>query len=127
MVDLPFAPPPPSPEAETLRLEVRAFGCLLEGVSGFGTPIAITSALLVALGFRAIDAIVFTLMFNTAPVAFGALGSPVTTLAAVTQLHDVTLGAMIGRQLPIFSVIVPIWLTSSESWAVKGRLIERPY
>jgi lactate permease len=87
-----------------------AFGCLLEGVSGFGTPIAITSALLVALGFRAIDAIVFTLMFNTAPVAFGALGAPVTTLAAVTQLHDVTLGAMIGRQLPIVALLLPFYV-----------------
>src|SRR4051812_24641689 len=77
-----------------------SFGCLLEGVAGFGTPIAITSALLVALGFRALDAVVFTLIFNTAPVAFGALGSPVITLGAVTQLSDVTLGAMIGRQLP---------------------------
>jgi len=87
-----------------------SFGCLLEGVSGFGTPIAITSALLVALGFRAVDAIVFTLMFNTAPVAFGALGSPVTTLAAVTQLHDVTLGAMIGRQLPLIAVLLPFYV-----------------
>ena len=87
-----------------------AFGCLLEGVSGFGTPIAITSALLVALGFKAIDAIVFTLMFNTAPVAFGALGSPVTTLGAVTQLNDVTLGAMIGRQLPIVALILPFYV-----------------
>lgn len=87
-----------------------AFGCLLEGVSGFGTPIAITSALLVALGFRAIDAIVFTLMFNTAPVAFGALGAPVTTLAAVTQLHDVTLGAMVGRQLPIIALLLPFYV-----------------
>lgn len=87
-----------------------AFGCLLEGVAGFGAPIAITSALLVALGFKAIDAIVFTLMFNTAPVAFGALGSPVTTLAAVTQLHDVTLGAMIGRQLPIIALILPFYV-----------------
>ena len=87
-----------------------AFGCLLEGVAGFGAPIAITSALLVALGFKAIDAIVFTLMFNTAPVAFGALGSPVTTLAAVTQLHDVTLGAMIGRQLPIIALMLPFYV-----------------
>lgn len=87
-----------------------SFGCLLEGVSGFGTPIAITTALLVALGFRAIDAIVFTLMFNTAPVAFGALGAPVTTLAAVTQLHDVTLGAMIGRQLPLIALLLPFYV-----------------
>ena len=87
-----------------------SFGCLLEGVAGFGTPIAITSALLIALGFRAIDAIVFTLMFNTAPVAFGALGAPITTLGAVTQLPDVTLGAMIGRQLPIIALLLPFYV-----------------
>lgn len=87
-----------------------SFGCLLEGVAGFGAPIAITSALLIALGFTAIDAVVFTLIFNTAPVAFGALGSPVTTLAAVTQLHDVTLGAMVGRQLPIMALFLPFYV-----------------
>ncbi|QJU58367.1 L-lactate permease [Sphingomonas sp. AP4-R1] len=87
-----------------------SFGCLLEGVAGFGAPIAITSALLVALGFKAIDAVVFTLMFNTAPVAFGALGAPVTTLGAVTQLHDVTLGAMIGRQLPFIALALPFYV-----------------
>ncbi|MBL8555772.1 MAG: L-lactate permease [Phenylobacterium sp.] len=87
-----------------------SFGCLLEGISGFGTPIAITSALLIALGFRAIDAVVFTLMFNTAPVAFGALGSPITTLGAVTQLHDATLGAMVGRQLPIIALLLPFYV-----------------
>ncbi|WP_445193929.1 L-lactate permease [Sphingomonas sp. Tas61C01] len=87
-----------------------SFGCLLEGVAGFGAPIAITSALLIALGFSPLEAVVFTLMFNTAPVAFGALGAPVTTLAAVTQLHDVTLGAMIGRQLPIMALILPFYV-----------------
>lgn len=85
------------------------FGCLLEGVAGFGAPIAITSALLIALGFPALDALVFTLIFNTAPVAFGALGAPVTTLGAVTQLSDVTLGAMIGRQLPFIAVLLPFY------------------
>ena len=85
------------------------FGCLLEGVAGFGAPIVITSALLIALGFRAIDALVFTLIFNTAPVAFGALGAPVTTLAAVTQLPDHVLGAMIGRQLPFVAVLLPFY------------------
>lgn len=89
-----------------------SFGSLLEGIAGFGTPIAITSALLVALGFSALDALVFTLMFNTAPVAFGALGSPVTTLGAVTQLSDVTLGAMIGRQLPIIALALPFYVTT---------------
>ncbi|KQN90199.1 lactate permease [Sphingomonas sp. Leaf231] len=87
-----------------------SFGCLLEGVAGFGTPIAITSALLITLGFPAIEAIVFTLMFNTAPVAFGALGSPIITLGAVTQLHDVALGAMVGRQLPIIALLLPFYV-----------------
>ena len=85
------------------------FGCLLEGIAGFGTPVAITSALLIALGFPALDALVFTLIFNTAPVAFGALGAPVTTLAAVTQLSDTTLGAMIGRQLPFIALLLPFY------------------
>jgi lactate permease len=85
------------------------FGCLLEGVAGFGTPVAITSALLIALGFPALEALVFTLIFNTAPVAFGALGAPVTTLGAVTQLSDTTLGAMIGRQLPFFALLLPFY------------------
>jgi lactate permease len=87
-----------------------SFGCLLEGISGFGVPIAITSALLIALGFNAIDALVFTLMFNTAPVAFGALGAPITTLGAVTQLDDVALGAMVGRQLPIIALMLPFYV-----------------
>ncbi len=86
-----------------------SFGCLLEGISGFGTPVAITAALLIALGFPALEAVVFTLIFNTAPVAFGALGTPVTTLGAVTQLSDVTLGAMIGRQLPFLAFLLPFY------------------
>jgi len=85
------------------------FGCLLEGIAGFGTPVAITSALLIALGFPALDALVFTLIFNTAPVAFGALGAPVTTLGAVTQLSDTALGAMIGRQLPFIALLLPFY------------------
>jgi lactate permease len=85
------------------------FGALLEGVAGFGAPIAITSAMLIMLGFEPIDAIVYTLMFNTAPVAFGALGAPVTTLGAVTGLPDTALGAMIGRQLPIFAFFLPVY------------------
>jgi lactate permease len=86
------------------------FGALLEGVSGFGTPVAITTALLIALGFPAIEALVYTLIFNTAPVAFGALGAPVTTLGAVTQLPAETLGAMIGRQLPFIAVLLPFYV-----------------
>jgi len=87
-----------------------SFGALLEGVAGFGTPVAITAALLIALGFPALEALVFVLIFNTAPVAFGALGTPVIALGAVTQLSDVTLGAMIGRQLPFLAVLLPFYV-----------------
>ena len=69
------------------------FGSLLEGVSGFGAPVAITASLLIMLGFKAIDAVVYALIFNTAPVAFGSLGIPITTLAGVTDLPAHTLGA----------------------------------
>src|SRR5579883_3386808 len=83
------------------------FGALL---AGFGTPVAITSALLTLLGFCAQDALAYTLIFNTAPVAFGALGAPITTLGAVTHLSDATLGAMIGRQLPFISLLLPFYV-----------------
>src|ERR1700712_2264710 len=86
------------------------FGCLLEGISGFGTPIAITSALLIGLGFPALEALTFTLIFNTAPVAFGALGVPITVLGAVTSLPASTLGAMVGRQLPFFAFLLPFYV-----------------
>lgn len=98
------------------------FGCLLEGVAGYGLPVAITSSLLIALGFPPIQALVVTLIFNTAPVAFGGLGVPVTTLAAVTQLPAETLGAMIGRQLPFIAILLPFYaIASQESWrALRG-------
>jgi lactate permease len=86
-----------------------SFGALMEGISGFGTPVAIGSALLIALGFSAIDAITITLIFNTTPVAFGALGTPITTLAGVTNLHAATLSQMVGRQLPIFGLLLPFY------------------
>jgi lactate permease len=86
------------------------FGALLEGVSGFGTPVAITSSLLILVGFPPIEALVFVLIFNTAPVAFGALGVPVTVLGAVTGLPAATLGAMIGRQLPVMALMLPFYV-----------------
>ncbi len=86
------------------------FGALLEGIAGFGTPVAITSALLILVGFPPLEALVFTLIFNTAPVAFGALGVPVTVLAAITHLPAVALGAMIGRQLPLFALLLPFYV-----------------
>ena len=86
------------------------FGALLEGVAGFGTPVAITSSLLILVGFPALEALVFVLIFNTAPVAFGALGAPVTVLGAVTGLPAAALGAMIGRQLPFIAFILPFYV-----------------
>lgn len=86
------------------------FGALLEGIAGFGTPVAITSSLLILVGFPPLEALVFVLIFNTAPVAFGALGAPVTVLGAVTGLPAPALAAMIGRQLPVIAVILPFYV-----------------
>jgi lactate permease len=86
------------------------FGCLLEGIAGFGTPVAITSALLILVGFPALEALTFTLIFDTAPVAFGALGVPITVLGQVTGLNPVTLGAMVGRQLPVMAMMLPFYV-----------------
>ena len=86
------------------------FGALLEGVAGFGVPVAITSSLLILIGFPPLEALVFVLIFNTAPVAFGALGVPVTVLGAVTGLPATALGAMVGRQLPVIAVILPFYV-----------------
>jgi lactate permease len=86
------------------------FGCLLEGIAGFGTPVAITSALLIMVGFPPLEALTFTLIFNTAPVAFGALGVPITVLGQVTGLPAVTLGAMVGRQLPFLALLLPFYV-----------------
>ena len=86
------------------------FGALLEGIAGFGTPVAITSSLLILVGFPALEALVLVLIFNTAPVAFGALGVPVTVLGAVTGLPSPVLGAMVGRQLPIIAFLLPVYV-----------------
>jgi lactate permease len=86
------------------------FGCLMEGISGFGTPVAITSALLILAGLPALEALTFTLIFNTAPVAFGALGAPITVLAQVTDLPAAKLGAMVGRQLPFIALLLPFYV-----------------
>jgi lactate permease len=86
------------------------FGALLEGVAGFGTPVAITGSLLILVGFPAMDALVLVLIFDTAPVAFGALGAPVTVLGSVTGLPVHALAAMIGRQLPVMAAILPFYV-----------------
>ncbi len=94
-----------------------AFGAFVEGAAGFGTPVAISAALLVGAGFRPLYAAGLALIANTSPVAFGALGTPMITLARVTlpegvsqEQWELVLSQMAGRQLPFFSVIVPVWL-----------------
>ena len=99
-----------------LLLIAFAFGAFFEGAAGFGTPVAVTAALLIGLGFSPLAASGLSLIANTAPVAFGALGTPVIALAGVTGLDVYTLSAMIGRQLPFFSLLVPFWLI----WAFAG-------
>ncbi len=86
------------------------FGALLEGIAGFGAPVAITASLLIVCGFPALDALVFVLIFNTTPVAFGALGAPVTVLGAVTGLPAPALAAMVGRQLPFIAAFLPFYV-----------------
>jgi lactate permease len=87
-----------------------SFGAFIEGASGFGTPVAICAALLMGLGFMPLHAAGLSLIANTAPVAFGAIGTPILTLAAVTDIPADTLSRMAGRQLPFVSLIVPAWL-----------------
>ncbi|WP_417038552.1 L-lactate permease, partial [Desulfovibrio legallii] len=87
-----------------------AFGSFLEGTAGFGTPVAITAAMLAGLGFRPLYAAGICLIANTAPVAFGAIGIPVIVGAQVSGLSDLHVSAIVGRQLPFLSVIVPLWL-----------------
>jgi len=87
-----------------------SFGAIIEGTSGFGTPVAIAGAVMVGLGFRPFQSAVLNLLANTAPVAWGAIGTPIVTLAAVSGLDQVTLSAMAGRQLPFVSILVPFWL-----------------
>jgi lactate permease len=99
-----------------LLLIAFSFGAFFEGASGFGTPVAITGAVLIGLGFSPLAASGLSLIANTAPVAFGALGTPIQGLAQVTDLDPYTLGAMVGRQLPIFSLLVPFWVV----WAFAG-------
>jgi len=100
-----------------LLLIAFAFGAFFEGAAGFGTPVAVTAAILIGLGFSPLAASGLSLIANTAPVAYGALGTPVITLAKVHGYDLMELSAMIGRQLPLFSLLVPFWLI----WAFAGR------
>jgi lactate permease len=93
-----------------LLLIAFCFGAFFEGAAGFGTPVAVTGAMLIGLGFSKLQASGLSLIANTAPVAFGALGTPVIALAAVSGLPLLDLSAIIGRQLAVFSLIVPVWL-----------------
>jgi lactate permease len=93
-----------------------SFGAFIEGAAGFGTPVAISAAMLIGLGFKPLQAAGLALIGNTAPVAFGSLGTPIIALARVTGLPLEDLSIMVGRQLPIFSVIIPFWLV----WAMAG-------
>src|SRR6266404_5328209 len=90
-----------------------SFGAIIEGTSGFGTPVAIAGAVMVGLGFKPFQSAVLNLLANTAPVAWGAIGTPIVTLAAVSGLDQVTLSAMAGRQLPWVSIVVPFWLVAA--------------
>ena len=91
-----------------------SFGAFIEGAAGFGAPVAITGALMIGLGFKPLEAAKLALIGNTAPVAFGSLGTPLTTLADITHLDLHQLSAMVGRQLPIFSLAVPFWLVAAQ-------------
>jgi lactate permease len=99
-----------------LLLIAFSFGAFFEGASGFGTPVAVTAAILIGLGFSPLAASGLSLIANTAPVAYGALGTPIAGLASVTGFDPYVLGAMVGRQLPFFSLLVPFWLI----WAFAG-------
>src|SRR5581483_11674518 len=99
-----------------LLLIAFSFGAFFEGASGFGTPVAVTGSVLIGLGFSPLAASGLSLIANTAPVAYGALGTPIQGLASVTGLDPYILGAMVGRQLPVFSLIVPFWVV----WAFAG-------
>src|SRR6266542_4747667 len=93
-----------------------SFGAFFEGAAGFGTPVAITAAILIQLGFKPLAASGLSLIANTAPVAFGALGTPIIALSGVTGIDVQQLSAMVGRQLPFFSVLIPFWVV----WTMAG-------
>ena len=105
----------PDPRIQVILIAF-ALGAFFEGAAGFGTPVAVTAAILMQLGFRPLEASGLSLIANTAPVAFGALGTPIIALSKTTGISELTLSQMVGRQLPIFSLIVPFWVV----WAMAG-------
>jgi hypothetical protein len=108
-----------------LVLIAFAFGAFFEGAAGFGTPVAVTSAILIGLGFGPLKASGLSLIANTAPVAFGALGIPIITLSAVSGLPETDLSAMAGRQLPFFSMLVPVLQRALRQFATHLRGTDR--
>src|SRR5688572_7087015 len=102
----------PDPRVQVILIAF-AFGAFFEGAAGFGTPVAVTGAILIQLGFKPLAACGLSLIANTAPVAFGAMGTPIIALAGVTGISEVQLSAMAGRQLPFFSIIVPFWVVGA--------------
>ena len=102
----------PDPRVQVILIAF-CFGAFIEGAAGFGAPVAITAALLLQLGFSPIHASGLSLIANTAPVAFGSIGIPITTLAQVTDLDVMKLSQMAGRQLPVFSTIIPLWIVGA--------------
>jgi lactate permease len=100
-----------SPDRRVQALLIAfSFGAFLEGAAGFGTPVAISAALLIGLGFTPLYAAGLALLANTSPVAFGALGTPIAALAKVSEIDPFLLSQMAGRQLPFFSLAIPAWL-----------------
>src|ERR1041385_2206992 len=105
----------PDPRIQVILIAF-SFGAFFEGAAGFGTPVAVTAAILIQLGFKPLAASGLSLIANKAPVAFGALGTPIIALSKVTGISEVVLSQMVGRQLPFFSLIVPFWVV----WAMAG-------
>jgi lactate permease len=105
----------PDPRVQVIIIAF-SLGAFFEGAAGFGTPVAVTAAILMQLGFRPLAASGLSLIANTAPVAFGALGTPIIALSKATGISETVLSAMVGRQLPFFSLIVPFWVV----WAMVG-------
>ena len=102
----------PDPRVQVILIAF-SFGAFIEGISGFGTPVAITGAILIQLGFKPLHASGLALIANTAPVAFGSLGIPITTLEQVTGLDALKISAMVGKQLTPFSILVPFWVVTA--------------
>ena len=110
----------PDPRVQVILIAF-SFGAFFEGAAGFGTPVAVTAAILIQLGFKPLAASGLSLIANTAPVAFGALGTPIIALSGVTGIDERVLGAMAGRQLPFFSMIVPFWVVAAFA-GIRGML-----